>query len=77
MTGTNEVTPPPLPGGSGTFKLGTFNIVTGQGGGIMSALRAMEKLGVDVGVFQEAKITGGIYPWTGFGYSVLATDAPS
>ena len=43
----------------------------------MLALRAMEKLGVDVGVFQETKITGGIYPRTGFGYSVLAMDAPS
>ena len=43
----------------------------------MSALRAMGKMGVDVGVFQETKITKGIYPRSGFGYSVFATDARS
>ena len=57
--------------------MGTYNIVTGQGGGIMLALRAMGKLEVDVGVIQETKVTWGIYPRRGFGYSVFATDAPS
>ena len=78
MTRAGEATPPPSRSeGSGTFKLGTYNIVTGQGGGIMSALRAMGKLGVDVGVFQETKVTRGIYPRQGFGYSIFATNAPS
>ena len=43
----------------------------------MSALRAMADLRVDVGIFQEMKINDHIYPRTGFGYSVFATDAPS
>ena len=43
----------------------------------MSALRAMDLLGVDLGIFQETKVTGGIYARSGFGYSVFATDAPS
>ena len=78
MTDADEAIPPPSqPEGSGTFRMATFNIRTGRGGGIMSALRAMEDLRVDVGVFQETKITNHIYPRTGFGYSVFATDAPS
>ena len=42
-----------------------------------SALRAMAALGVDVGVFQETKVTNGIYARSGSGYSVFATDANS
>jgi exonuclease III len=78
MTGADDATPPPFRSkGSGTFRMGTYNIITGQGGGILSALRAMGKLGVDVGVLQETKMTKGIYPRRGFGYSVFCTDAPS
>ena len=43
----------------------------------MSGLRAMEQMGVDVAVFQETKVTNGIYPRSGHGYSVFATDASS
>ena len=78
MTGADNATPPPFRSkGSGTFRMGTYNIITGQGGGILSALRAMGKLGVDVGVLQETKMTKGIYPRQGFGYSVFCSDAPS
>ena len=86
MAGEIEATPPPSEtegsgtseeGEDGTFRIGTYNILTGQGGGIQSALRAVEAMGIDVGVFQETKLTGGIHPRKGHGYSVFATDAPS
>ena len=32
---------------------------------------------MDVGIFQETKVTGGIYTCGSDGYSVVATDAPS
>ena len=86
MAGEIAATPPPSEtegsgtseeGEDGTFRIGTYNILTGQGGGIQSALRAVEAMGIDVGIFQETKLTGGIHPRKGHGYSVFATDAPS
>jgi len=63
--------------GSGTFRLATFNVRSGRAGGLESALRAMDALGVDIGLFQETKLTKGIYTRNSSGYSVLASDAPS
>ena len=40
----------------------------------MSGLRAMDQMGVDVAVFQETKVTHGVYPRSGHGYSVFAAD---
>jgi hypothetical protein len=37
----------------------------------------MEAMGVDIGIFQETKITGGIYTRSLSGYSFVASDAPS
>ena len=37
----------------------------------------MTALGVDVGVFQETKVTDGFYPRAASGYTVFATDAKS
>ncbi len=37
----------------------------------------MEAMGVDIGVFLETKLTGGIYTWNLSGYSVVASDALS
>ena len=63
MAGGNEASPPPSrPEGSGTFRVATYNILSGQETGIMSGLRAMDQMGVDVAVFQETKVTNGIYP---------------
>ncbi len=37
----------------------------------------MEAMGVDIGIFQETKITGRIYTRSPSGYSVIASDAAS
>ena len=41
------------------------------------ALRGMSQANMDLGILQETKLTDGIYTRGSFGYSVIATDAPS
>ena len=41
------------------------------------ALRGMSQASMDLGIFQEKKVTDGIYNRGSAGYSVVATDAPS
>ena len=41
------------------------------------ALRGISQDNMDLGVFQETKITDGLYTRGSAGYSVVATDAPS
>jgi hypothetical protein len=37
----------------------------------------MEAMGVNLGVFLETKLTGGIYTWNSSGYSLVASNTPS
>eukprot|EP00978_Attheya_sp_CCMP212_P038944 scaffold198139_cov29-Attheya_sp.AAC.1 len=67
----SEDTPPPHNGparegeeeGEKTtsIRIASYNIRNGQVGGLEAALRAMAQANVDVGVFQETKLTDGIY----------------
>lgn len=47
--------------GSGSIAVASYNIRNGRNGGMESALRAMEALGIDLGILMETKVTGGIY----------------
>ena len=49
----------------------------GGNGELESALRGVSKANMGLGIFQETKLTEGIYPHGSAGYSVVATDAPS
>ena len=64
---------------SGTvpIRFGTYNIRNGRNDGLESALRGMSQANKDMGIFQEKKLTDGIYTHGSAGYSVVATDAPS
>ena len=75
ISGVNE----PLSGTerSGNFRVGTYNIRSGRAGGMESALRAMDACGVDLGIFQETKLTDEYYTRNSSGYKVLATKAAS
>ena len=57
--------------------MATWNIITGRGGGLEAACRALPALGVDLALLQETKLTGGVYTRNAFGYRVVASDAPS
>ena len=64
---------------SGTvpIRLGSYNIRKGRNGGLEVALWGMSQANMDLGIFQEIKLTDGIYTRSSDGYSVVATDAPS
>ena len=59
------------------IRFGTYNIRNGQNGGLESALRGMSQANMDLGVFQETKVTKGIYKQESSGYRVVASEAPS
>jgi hypothetical protein len=63
--------------GSVSIAVATYNIRNGCNGGLESALRAMEAMDVNIGVFLESKVTGRICAQSSSGYSVVASDAPS
>jgi hypothetical protein len=46
---------------SGSIAVATYNIRSGCNGGLESTLRAMEGMGVDLGILLETKVTDGIY----------------
>ena len=66
-----------IAGGGGGFHFGTYNIQNGRNGRLESALRRMIQENVDVGFFQETKLTEGIYTRFLAGYKVVVTPAPS
>ncbi|KAL7523611.1 hypothetical protein ACHAXR_001156, partial [Thalassiosira sp. AJA248-18] len=49
----------------------------GRAGGLESACRALDSLGVDVALLQETKLTNSVYTRRSFDYSIVASDAPS
>ena len=58
------------------IRFGTYNIRNGRNGGLESALRGMSQANMYLCIFQETKVTYGIYTRGSAGYSVVATDAP-
>ena len=63
--------------GTVPIRFGTYNIHNGRNGGLESALRGMSQANTDLDIFQEKKVTDGIYTRGLAGYSVVAADAPS
>jgi hypothetical protein len=59
------------------IKIATYNILSGRNGRLEMALRELDRLNVDLCFLTEAKLTGGIYTRSGFGYKVFATEAAS
>ena len=64
-------------GGRAPIRFGTYNIRNGRNGGLESAFRGMSQANVDVGFFQDTKLTKVIYSRFLAGYKVVATPAPS
>ena len=57
------------------IRFGTYNIRNRQNRGLELALRGVYQANMDLGIFQETKITDGIYTRGSAGCSVVATDA--
>ena len=56
-----------------TIRFGLYNIYNDQNGGLESALRGMFQANIDLGIFQDTKVTGGIFERDTGGYRVAAT----
>jgi hypothetical protein len=67
--------PPSQVGGSGSIAVASWNICNGRNGGLESTLRAMEAMGIDIGILLETKVTGGIYTRFLSGYLERAARA--
>ena len=57
------------------IRFGTYNIHNVRNRGMETALHRMSQGNVDLGVFQETKVTGGIFARESSGYLVSATEA--
>ena len=58
------------------IKFSTYNIRNGRNRGLKLALRGMSLANIDLEIFQETKITDGMYTHGLAGYSIVVTDAP-
>ena len=58
------------------IRFGTYNISNGRNGGLGSEFRGMSQANMDLGIFQEKKLTNVAYTRGSAEYSVVATDAP-
>ena len=59
------------------IRFGTYSIRNGCNRGIELELRGESQANMDLGIFQDTKVTDVIYTCGSAGYSVVATDAPS
>ena len=55
---------------------GTYNNHNSRKGGLYLALRGISQANMYLGIFQETKITDGVYTHGSVGYIVVATDTP-
>jgi hypothetical protein len=68
---------PPLPGGSGTFSVATWNIRSAWGAGLVAAAKGLRQMGVGCAVLSETKLTDARYPKYVEGYHMIASKATS
>ena len=61
--------------GAVPIRFGTYNIPNSRNGGLELAFRGVSQANMDLGIFQEKKVTDGIYTRGLAGYSVVVTDA--
>ncbi len=68
---------PPLPGGSGTFFVATWNIRSARRAGLAVAAKGLCQMGVGCAVLTKTKLTDAQYPKHIEGYHVIASKATS
>jgi hypothetical protein len=68
---------PPLPGGSGTFTVATWNIRSARGAGLVAVAKGLCQTGVGCMVLTETKLTHNQYPKHVEGYHTIASNATS
>jgi hypothetical protein len=68
---------PPLPGGSRTFSVATWNIWSARRAGLAAAVKGLRQMGVGCAVLTVTKLTDNQYPKHIEGYHVIASKATS
>jgi hypothetical protein len=68
---------PPLPGGSGTFSVATWNIRSGWRVGLAAVAKGLCQMGIGCAVLTETKLTNDRYPKHVEGYHVIVLRATS
>jgi hypothetical protein len=68
---------PPLPGGSGTFSIATWNIRSSRGTGLAVAAKGLCQMGIGCAVLTETKLTNNRYPKFTSGYQVISSKTAS
>jgi hypothetical protein len=63
---------PPLPGGSGTFSVATWNIMSARRAGLAPPAKGLRQMGVGCAVLTKTKLTDARYPKHVEGYHVIA-----
>ena len=58
------------------IRFGSYNIINGRDVGHESDLRGVSQAKLDVGVFQETKLTDRVYTRRSAGYRIVTMDAP-
>jgi exonuclease III len=54
-----------------------LNIMSGRNNRLEQAARSLQKMGADIGILTETKITDERYTRSAFGYDIICTQAPS
>ena len=62
--------------GEGPIRFESYNIRNSYNGRLFSALRGLSQANLDLGVFQETNLTGGVYTRGSSDYNVVARDVP-
>jgi len=68
---------PSLPEGSGTFRMGTWNIVNGRRGRLAQAAAGLAQMGVGLAVLMETKLVDDRHPTTASEYTIMCSKAVS
>jgi exonuclease III len=68
---------PPLPGGSRTFSVATWNIRSARRAGLAAVAKGLRQVGVGCAVLTEIKLTDTQYPKHFQGYHVIVSKATS
>ena len=59
------------------IKFGVYNICNGRNGCLKLELIGTSQANMDLGIFQEKKLTNNVYTCGWDGFSVVTTDAPN
>jgi hypothetical protein len=77
MLAPDDTPAPSQPEGSGTFRMVTWNIVSGRGGRLTHTALGLAQMEVDLAVLTETKLVDDRHLKTASGYTIMCSKAVS